>query len=69
MKPHVLFDDPRPDVLAGGVLLQVVVRVERAGWEQQHLAISMRTAAYVHALNRLGEAINAKGTKDYYTSN
>jgi glutamate dehydrogenase (NADP+) len=32
----------------------------------QELAISMRTAAYVHALHRLGEAINAKGTRDYY---
>lgn len=32
----------------------------------QQLAISLRTAAYVHALNRLGEAINAKGTRDYY---
>lgn len=28
--------------------------------------IPMRPAAYVHALNRLGEAINAKGTRDYY---
>jgi glutamate dehydrogenase (NADP+) len=32
----------------------------------QELSISMRTAAYVHALNRLGEAINSKGTRDYY---
>lgn len=32
----------------------------------QELAISMRTAAYVHALNRLGEALSAKGTRDYY---
>jgi glutamate dehydrogenase (NADP+) len=32
----------------------------------QQLGISLRTAAYVHALNRLGEAINAKGTRDYY---
>jgi glutamate dehydrogenase (NADP+) len=32
----------------------------------QSLTISMRTAAYVHALNRLGEAITAKGTRDYY---
>lgn len=32
------------------------------------LGISMRTAAYVHALTRLGEAISAKGTRDYYTS-
>jgi glutamate dehydrogenase (NADP+) len=31
-------------------------------------SISMRTAAYVHALNRIGEAIGAKGTRDYYIS-
>jgi glutamate dehydrogenase (NADP+) len=30
------------------------------------LSIPMRTAAYVHALSRLGEAISAKGTRDYY---
>ncbi len=35
----------------------------------QELSISMRTAAYVHGLNRLGEAINAKGTQDYYRKN
>ncbi|HEY9873328.1 MAG TPA: Glu/Leu/Phe/Val dehydrogenase, partial [Candidatus Obscuribacterales bacterium] len=32
----------------------------------QELSISMRTAAYVHALNRIGEAMNVKGTRDYY---
>ncbi|HEY9694945.1 MAG TPA: Glu/Leu/Phe/Val dehydrogenase [Oculatellaceae cyanobacterium] len=32
----------------------------------QDLSVSMRTAAYIHALNRLGEAINSKGTRDYY---
>ncbi len=30
--------------------------------------ISLRTAAYVHAISRLGEAISAKGTRDYYTN-
>ncbi len=30
--------------------------------------ISHRLAAYVHALNRLGAAIDAKGTQDYYRS-
>ncbi|NEQ76387.1 MAG: Glu/Leu/Phe/Val dehydrogenase [Okeania sp. SIO2C9] len=36
-------------------------------WQiSQELSISMRTAAYVHGLNRLGEAINAKGTRAYY---
>ena len=28
--------------------------------------ISMRTAAYVHALNRLGMALDAKGTRAYF---
>jgi glutamate dehydrogenase (NADP+) len=32
----------------------------------QHQKIPHRTAAYVHALKRLGEAIDAKGTHDYY---
>jgi glutamate dehydrogenase (NADP+) len=32
----------------------------------QELALSPRTAAYVHALTRLGEARKAKGTRDYY---
>jgi glutamate dehydrogenase (NADP+) len=26
----------------------------------------MRTSAYIHALNRLNEAMSAKGTRDYY---
>lgn len=34
----------------------------------QQRNISLRTAAYVHALNRLGEAIDAKGTRDYYVN-
>lgn len=32
----------------------------------QEMGIPIRTAAYVHALNRLGDAISAKGTRDYY---
>ena len=28
--------------------------------------IDMRTAAYVHALGRLADAIDARGTKDYF---
>lgn len=31
------------------------------------LAIDMRTAAYVHGLKRLGEALDAKGTKNYFS--
>jgi glutamate dehydrogenase (NADP+) len=34
----------------------------------QERGISHRLAAYVHALNRLGAAIDAKGTQDYYRS-
>ncbi|MBD1820928.1 Glu/Leu/Phe/Val dehydrogenase [Cyanobacteria bacterium FACHB-DQ100] len=34
----------------------------------QELSIPVRTAAYVHALQRLGEALDAKGTRNYYTS-
>jgi glutamate dehydrogenase (NADP+) len=38
-------------------------------WDlSQTLAIDLRTAAYVQALNRLGEALDAKGTRDYYLS-
>ncbi|TAF57158.1 MAG: Glu/Leu/Phe/Val dehydrogenase [Oscillatoriales cyanobacterium] len=32
------------------------------------LKIPMRTAAYVHALRRLGEALEAKGTRNYFVS-
>ena len=34
----------------------------------QELSVCMRTAAYVYGLNRLGEAMNAKGTRDYYVN-
>jgi len=34
----------------------------------QDLNIDLRTAGYVHALSRLGDAISAKGTRDYYVN-
>lgn len=34
----------------------------------QEKKISMRTAAYVHALNRVAQAIESKGTREYFTS-
>lgn len=34
----------------------------------QELGIDVRTAAYVHGLNRLGEALDAKGTRNYYNN-
>jgi glutamate dehydrogenase (NADP+) len=32
----------------------------------QKNAVSLRKAAYIHAFNRLGEAVEARGTKDFY---
>lgn len=50
-------------------LKQKMVEETQQIWSiSQELAISMRTAAYVHALNRLGEALSAKGTRDYYVN-
>lgn len=46
--------------------VKMVEETEKIWKLSQELAISMRTAAYVHALNRLGEALSAKGTRDYY---
>jgi glutamate dehydrogenase (NADP+) len=34
----------------------------------QNKGVSIRTAAYIHGLNRLGEALDAKGTRDYYVN-
>lgn len=45
---------------------KMVAETEKIWHIAQKLSISMRTAAYVHGLNRLGEAINAKGTRDFY---
>ena len=45
--------------------------VEEAGaiWQtSQDLKVSLRTAAYIHALNRLGDAIQSRGTRDYYVN-
>ena len=48
-------------------LKQKIVEETNRIWSiAQELAVPMRTAAYIHALNRLGEALNAKGTRDYY---
>lgn len=46
--------------------LKIVEETNRIWSISQELAVPMRTAAYIHALNRLGEALNAKGTRDYY---
>jgi glutamate dehydrogenase (NADP+) len=36
-------------------------------WDlSQKLAVSLRVAAYVHALHRIGEAIDDRGSEDDY---
>ncbi|MGB3137799.1 MAG: Glu/Leu/Phe/Val dehydrogenase [Nodosilinea sp.] len=50
-------------------LKSMMVTEAESIWKIAHdLDISPRTAAYVHALERLGDALNAKGTRDYYVS-
>lgn len=45
-----------------------MVEETQATWSvAQKYGVSMRTAAYIHALNRLNEAMEAKGTRDYYS--
>lgn len=44
-----------------------MVKETEAVWSiMQEKTLSARTAAYVHGLQRLGETIEAKGTRDYY---
>ena len=45
----------------------MVEETERVWAIAQEQGIAPRTAAYVHALNRIGDAVQAKGTKDYFT--
>ncbi len=45
---------------------KMVEESERIWTLSQEKEISLRTAAYVHALNRLGEAVGARGTKAYF---
>lgn len=50
-------------------LKTIVEREGRAIWTtSREKNISMRTAAYVHALGRLAEAIEAHGTQSFFTS-
>jgi glutamate dehydrogenase (NADP+) len=50
-------------------LKQKMVEEAKRIWAvaQEH-SIPLRTAAYVHALTRLGDAMNQKGTKHYYVT-
>jgi glutamate dehydrogenase (NADP+) len=44
----------------------MVTEAEKVWSFAQEFDISLRTAAYAHAIDRLGEAPDAKGTRDYY---
>ena len=47
---------------------KIIKETEKTWSIAQEFNVSMRTAAYIHALNRLGEALDAKGTRDYYVN-
>lgn len=47
---------------------KMIEETEKIWTIAQQQSVSLRTAAYMHALNRLGEAIDAKGTRDYYVN-
>ncbi|HVK91517.1 glutamate dehydrogenase [Bosea thiooxidans] len=50
-------------------LREIMEREGRAIWTvAQEKGIAMRTAAYVHALSRLAEAIEAHGTQNFFTT-
>lgn len=44
------------------------IEAEQVWQIAQDLDIDMRTAGYIHGLNRLSAAFDAKGTRDYYVS-
>lgn len=48
------------------LMIRMVEEAERIWAIAREIDIPLRTAAYVHAISRLGEAISAKGTRDYY---
>ena len=47
---------------------RMVNESERVWSIAREFGVSLRTAAYIHALERLGEALDAKGTRDYYVN-
>ena len=45
---------------------RIIEETNRTWSIAQEFDVSMRTAAYIHSLNRLSEAMDAMGTRDYY---
>jgi len=54
------------DEVNGRLKRKMVEEAERIWTVAQEHSISLRTATYVHALTRLGDAVDARGTKHYY---
>lgn len=55
-----------PDEVNARLQQRMVGEAEKVWSIASEFGVSLRTAAYIHALNRLGEALDAKGTRDYY---
>ncbi len=50
-------------------LKEKMVEESEKTWSiSQEFGVSMRTAAYIHGLHRLSEALDAKGTRNYYVN-
>ncbi len=47
---------------------KMVAEAEEVWKTAEEFAVPLRTAAYIHALHRLSEALDAKGTRDYYVN-
>jgi glutamate dehydrogenase (NADP+) len=47
---------------------KMIAETEETWNISQNLGVSMRTAAYIHGLSRLSEALDAKGTRNYYVN-
>lgn len=48
--------------------VRMIEETEAVSTISQEFGVNIRTSAYIHALNRLNEAMSAKGTRDYYQS-
>ena len=51
------------EAIEDGLFLNTIQRLDKAA---QYADIDMRTAAYVHALNRIGVAIASQGTRGLF---
>lgn len=47
---------------------RITLETEKTWAMAEEFEVSMRTASYIHALQRIGEAMDAMGTRDFYSS-